>query len=133
MLQARENINPEEKCMALLLAEERFLKIKQVVDEEQNQPEVMQELMLKLLNDLKNYDGILLNQEEQAVQKEQEEQAAKSFTLYRNFSMIDDVKVLQDRENLMKDIQTFLRKFSRIPFWRNTKGFIDSLGEIFRN
>ncbi|GJX25427.1 hypothetical protein Tco_0231723 [Tanacetum coccineum] len=99
--------------MALLLAEERFLKIKQVVDEEQNQPEVMQELMLKLLNDLKNYDGILLNQEEQAVQKEQEEQAAKSFTLYRNFSMIDDVKVLQDRENLMKDIQTFLRKFSQ--------------------
>ncbi|GJZ86198.1 hypothetical protein Tco_0657808 [Tanacetum coccineum] len=50
MLQARENlmetiqaflkeydhIPPEEKCMALLLAEERFLKIKQVVEEEQN-------------------------------------------------------------------------------------------------
>ncbi|GKB86100.1 hypothetical protein Tco_0958372 [Tanacetum coccineum] len=30
--------------------------------------------------------------------------------------MIDDVKVLQDRENLMKDIQNFLRNFSRIPF-----------------
>ncbi|GJX97706.1 hypothetical protein Tco_0353504 [Tanacetum coccineum] len=53
MLQARENlmetiqaflkeydhIPPEEKCMALLLAEERFLKIKQAVEEEQNQPE----------------------------------------------------------------------------------------------
>ncbi|GJS11209.1 hypothetical protein Tco_0368005 [Tanacetum coccineum] len=130
MFQARENlmetiqaflkeydhIPPEEKCMALLLAEDRFLKIKQAVNEEQNQPEVMQELMLKLLNDLKIRNGILLNQEEQAVQKEQEEQAAKSFTPYRNFSMIDDVKVLQDRENLMKDIQTFLRKFSRTPF-----------------
>ncbi|GJZ59018.1 hypothetical protein Tco_0614834 [Tanacetum coccineum] len=124
MLQARENlmetiqtflkeydhIPPEEKCMALLLAEERFLKIKQVVEEEQNQPEVMQELLLKLMNDLQILKGI------QPKQAEQEEQAAKSFTSYGNFSMIDDVKVLQDRENLMKDIQTFLRKFSRIPF-----------------
>ncbi|GJR32192.1 hypothetical protein Tco_1108424 [Tanacetum coccineum] len=118
MLQARENlmetiqaflkeydhIPPEEKCMALLLAEERFLKIKQVVEEEQNQPEVMQELLLKLMNDLQILKGI------QPKQAEQEEQAAKSFTSYGNFSMIDDVKVLQDRENLMKDIQTFLRK-----------------------
>ncbi|GJX26121.1 hypothetical protein Tco_0232417 [Tanacetum coccineum] len=96
--------------MALLLAEERFLKIKQVVEEEQNQPEVMQELLLKLMNDLQILKGI------QPKQAEQEEQAAKSFTSYGNFSMIDDVKVLQDRENLMKDIQTFLRKFSRIPF-----------------
>ncbi|GJY52253.1 hypothetical protein Tco_0443100 [Tanacetum coccineum] len=124
MLQARENlmetiqaflkeydhIPPEEKCMALLLAEERFLKIKQAVEEEQNQPEVMQELLLKLMNDLQILKGI------QPKQAEQEEQAAKSFTSYGNFSMIDDVKVLQDRENLMKDIQTFLRKFSRIPF-----------------
>ncbi|GJX40007.1 hypothetical protein Tco_0254997 [Tanacetum coccineum] len=92
LLQARENlmetiqaflkeydhIPPEEKCMALLLAEERFLKIKQVMKEEQNQPE--------------------------------EEPTAQSFTPYGNFSMIDDVEVL------MKDIYTFLRKFSRIPF-----------------
>ncbi|GJT74053.1 hypothetical protein Tco_1033339 [Tanacetum coccineum] len=125
MLQARENlmetiqaflkeydhIPPEEKCMALLLAEERFLKIKQAVEEEQNQPEVMQELLLKLMNDLQILKGI------QPKQAEQEEQAAKSFTSYGNFSMIDDdVKMLQDRENLMKDIQTFLRKFSRIHF-----------------
>ncbi|GJT38453.1 hypothetical protein Tco_0938318, partial [Tanacetum coccineum] len=124
MLQARENlmetiqaflkeydhIPPEEKCMALLLAEERFLKIKQAMEEEQNQPEVMQELLLKLMNDLQILKGI------QPKQAEQEEQAAKSFTSYGNFSMIDDVKVLQDRENLMKDIQTFLKKFSRIPF-----------------
>ncbi|GJT53043.1 hypothetical protein Tco_0988097 [Tanacetum coccineum] len=57
LLQARENlmetiqaflkeydhIPPEEKCMALLLAEERFLKIKQVMEEEQNQPEELSE------------------------------------------------------------------------------------------
>ncbi|GKB46019.1 hypothetical protein Tco_0896772, partial [Tanacetum coccineum] len=91
MLQARENlmeaiqaflkeydhIPPKEKCMALLLAEERFLKIKQAIEEEQNQPEDIQELILKLLNDLRICDGILLKQEEQAVQKEQEEQAAQ--------------------------------------------------------
>ncbi|GKA26701.1 hypothetical protein Tco_0712810 [Tanacetum coccineum] len=92
MLEARENlmeiilaflkeydhIPPEEKCMALLLAEERFLKIKQAVEEKQNQPE--------------------------------EEPTVQSFTPYGNFSMIDDVELL------MKDIYTFLRKFSRIPF-----------------
>ncbi|GKB55472.1 hypothetical protein Tco_0906225 [Tanacetum coccineum] len=105
-----DHIPHEEKCMALLLAEERFLKIKQAVEEEQNQPEVMQELLLKLMNDLQILKGI------QPKQAEQEEQAAKSFTQYVNFSMIDDVEMLQDRENLMKDIQTFLMKFSHIPF-----------------
>ncbi|GJT49420.1 hypothetical protein Tco_0975577 [Tanacetum coccineum] len=89
------------KCMALLLAEERFLKIKQVMEEEQNQPEVLQELLLKLMNDLQILKGILPKQEEPVVQ---------SFTPYGNFSMIDDVEVL------MKDIYTFVRKFSRIPF-----------------
>ncbi|GJX26575.1 hypothetical protein Tco_0232871 [Tanacetum coccineum] len=104
ILQARENlmetiqtflkkfdhIPPEEKPMAFLLAEDKFLKIKQAIEEEQNQPEDIQELMLKLLNDLKIYDGILLKQEEQAVQKEQEEQAAQSFLLNWNFPMVDD-------------------------------------------
>ncbi|GKD22349.1 hypothetical protein Tco_1224052 [Tanacetum coccineum] len=95
MLQARENlmeaiqaflkeydhIPPKEKCMALLLAEERFLKIKQVVEEEQNQPEVMQELLLKLMNDLQILNGI---------QPKQEEQAAQSFLLNWNFPMVYD-------------------------------------------
>ncbi|GKB73198.1 hypothetical protein Tco_0934610 [Tanacetum coccineum] len=104
ILQARENlmetiqtflkkfdhIPPEEKPMAFLLAEDKFLKIKQAIKEEQNQPEDIQELMLKLLNGLKIYDGILLKQEEQAVQKEQQEQAAQSFLLNWNFPMVDD-------------------------------------------
>ncbi|GKC90863.1 hypothetical protein Tco_1151512, partial [Tanacetum coccineum] len=34
-----DHIPPNEKCMDLLLAEERFLKIKQAIEEEQNQPE----------------------------------------------------------------------------------------------
>ncbi|GJX23057.1 hypothetical protein Tco_0227502 [Tanacetum coccineum] len=75
MLQVRENlmetiqaflkeydhIPPEEKCTTLLLAEERFLKIKQVVEEEQNQPE-----------------------------SEHEEPTAQSFLLNWNFPMADD-------------------------------------------
>ncbi|GKE98092.1 hypothetical protein Tco_0021443 [Tanacetum coccineum] len=52
--------------MAFLLAEDKFLKIKQAIEEEQNQPEDIQKLMLKLLNDLKICDEILLKQEEQA-------------------------------------------------------------------
>ncbi|GKG03583.1 hypothetical protein Tco_0311219, partial [Tanacetum coccineum] len=69
-----DHIPPEEKPMTFLLAEDKFLKIKQAIEEEQNQLEDIQELMLKLLNNLKICDGILLKQEEQAVQEEQEEQ-----------------------------------------------------------
>ncbi|GJV14523.1 hypothetical protein Tco_1359846 [Tanacetum coccineum] len=71
------------------------------MEEEQNQPEDMQELLFKLMNDLQVLKGI---------QQEKEKPAAQSFTPYGNFSMIDDVEVL------MKDIYTFLRKFSRISF-----------------
>ncbi|GJV58598.1 hypothetical protein Tco_1459603 [Tanacetum coccineum] len=77
ILQARENlmetiqtflkkfdhIPPEEKPMALLLAEDKFFKIKPIENE--------QEANL-------------------AVQKEQEEQAAQSFLLNWNFPMVDD-------------------------------------------
>ncbi|GJV13834.1 hypothetical protein Tco_1355375 [Tanacetum coccineum] len=57
-LKEYDHIPPNEKCMALLLAEERFLKIKQTMEEEQNQPKVMQELLFKLMNDLKILKGI---------------------------------------------------------------------------
>nr|GEX21065.1 hypothetical protein [Tanacetum cinerariifolium] len=48
-----------------------------------------------------------------AVQKEQEEQAAQSFTPYWNFSMIDDEEVLQSREKFMKAIQTYLQTLNK--------------------
>ncbi|GKA58335.1 hypothetical protein Tco_0757523 [Tanacetum coccineum] len=70
--------------MALLLVEERFLKIKQDVKEEQNQPEVMQELLLKLMNDLQILKGI------QSKQAKQEEPTAQSFLLNWNFPMAND-------------------------------------------
>ncbi|GKA54169.1 hypothetical protein Tco_0753118, partial [Tanacetum coccineum] len=74
------------------------------VEEEQNQPEVMQELLLKLMNDLQILKGI------QPKQAEQEEQAAKSFTSYGNFSMIDE--------------------FSRIPFGEIPKSSVENLVPI---
>ncbi|GJX72993.1 hypothetical protein Tco_0311588 [Tanacetum coccineum] len=65
-LKKYDHIPPREKSMALLLAEERFLKIKQALEEEQNQPENIQEFLLKLINDLQILNGIPLKQEEQA-------------------------------------------------------------------
>ncbi|GJR82882.1 hypothetical protein Tco_0153667 [Tanacetum coccineum] len=116
-----DHIPPNEKCMALLLAEERFLKIKQTMEEEQNQPEVMQELLLKLMNDLRILKGN---------QQEKKETTAQSFIPYWNFSMIDDEEA---RDNFLKDVCTFLRKFSRIPFGLTPKVILiawESFGKI---
>ncbi|GJY37823.1 hypothetical protein Tco_0424187 [Tanacetum coccineum] len=52
--------------MALLLAEDQFLKVKQALEEGQNQPENVQELLLKLLNDLQTLNKMKLKQEEHA-------------------------------------------------------------------
>ncbi|GJZ43171.1 hypothetical protein Tco_0590426 [Tanacetum coccineum] len=64
----------------------------------------MQELLLKLMDDLQ----ILIGS-----QQEKKETTAQSFTPYWDFSMIDDEEA---RDNFLKDVCTFLRKFSRIPF-----------------
>ncbi|GKE46112.1 hypothetical protein Tco_1477370 [Tanacetum coccineum] len=103
-LKEYDHIPPNKKCMALLLAEERFLKIKQAMEEEQNQPGVMQELLLQLMDDLQILKGS---------QQEKKETAAQGFTPYWDFSMIDDEEA---RDNFLKDVCTFLRKFSGIPF-----------------
>ncbi|GJU61151.1 hypothetical protein Tco_1238917 [Tanacetum coccineum] len=47
-----------------MLAEDVFLKIKQALEEGQNQPENIQELLFKLINDLEILNGIQLEQEE---------------------------------------------------------------------
>ncbi|GJZ56454.1 hypothetical protein Tco_0611647 [Tanacetum coccineum] len=120
-LKEYDHIPPNEKCMALLLAEERFLKIKQTMEEEQNQPGVMQELLLKLMDDLQILKGS---------QQEKKETAAQSFTPYWDVSMIDDEEA---RDNFLKDVCTFLRKFSRIPFGVTPKVILiawESFGKI---
>ncbi|GJU99073.1 hypothetical protein Tco_1328344 [Tanacetum coccineum] len=64
-----------KKSIKLLLAEEKFLKIKQVVEEEQTQPEYLQELLQSLLTDLQILNEIqpLKQETSNLIQKEQEE------------------------------------------------------------
>ncbi|GJW95550.1 hypothetical protein Tco_0175222 [Tanacetum coccineum] len=127
MLQAREtlmeaiqaffkkydHIPPREKSMVLLLAEERFLKVKQAFEEEQNQPEIIQELLLQLIHDLQRLDGIQPKQAEEKginkqVQKKQEEksiakllaeeQATTMNSLYQNPDLLQSF-IYQDDDN----------------------------------
>ncbi|GKE51983.1 hypothetical protein Tco_1487139 [Tanacetum coccineum] len=65
-LKEYDHIPPKEKYMALALADERFLKVKKALEEGKNQPENVQELLLKLLNDLQILNKMKLKQEEQA-------------------------------------------------------------------
>ncbi|GJV23820.1 hypothetical protein Tco_1376515 [Tanacetum coccineum] len=87
------NIFPhEEMSIRVLLAKERILKLIQVWDEKQIKPRSLPELLLQLYNDSQTIAEILKKREEKriereqaanlAVQKEQEEQAAQSFTPY---------------------------------------------------
>ncbi|GJV50802.1 hypothetical protein Tco_1446543 [Tanacetum coccineum] len=105
-LKEYDHIPPNEKCMALMLAEERFLKIKQTMIEEHNQPKVMQELLLKLMDDLQILKGS---------QQEKKETVAQSFTPYWDVSMIDDEKL---EDHFLKAFASFLRKFRSLPFWK---------------
>ncbi|GJT52320.1 hypothetical protein Tco_0978477 [Tanacetum coccineum] len=73
------------------------------------------------MNDLQILKGI---------QPEKEKQAAQGFIPYWKISMIDDEEA---RDNFLKDICTFLRKFSRIPFGVTPKVILiawESFGKI---
>ncbi|GJV69476.1 hypothetical protein Tco_1484985, partial [Tanacetum coccineum] len=76
-LKKYDHIPHNEKSIKLLLAEEKFLKIKQVVEEEQTQPEYLQELLQSLLKDLQILNEIQpLKQETlNQIQKDQEEKS----------------------------------------------------------
>ncbi|GJY66136.1 hypothetical protein Tco_0468374 [Tanacetum coccineum] len=74
-LKKYDHIPHNEKSIKLLLAEEKFLKIKQVVEEEQTQPEYLQALLQSLLTDLQILNEIQpLKQETlNQIQNDQEE------------------------------------------------------------
>ncbi|GJZ60392.1 hypothetical protein Tco_0616208, partial [Tanacetum coccineum] len=112
-LKKYDHIPPREKSMALLLAEERFLKVKQAFEKEQNQPEIIQELLLQLIHDLQRLDEIQPKQVEEKginkqVQKKQEEksiaellteeQAATINSLYQNPDLLQSF-IYQDDNN----------------------------------
>ncbi|GJV37931.1 hypothetical protein Tco_1410408 [Tanacetum coccineum] len=76
-LKKYDHIPHNEKSIKLLLAEEKFLKIKQVVEEEQTQPEYLQELLQSLLTDLQILNEIqpLKQETPNQIQKDQEEKS----------------------------------------------------------
>ncbi|GJS56638.1 hypothetical protein Tco_0630000 [Tanacetum coccineum] len=112
-LKEYDHIPHNEKCMALLLAEERFLKIKQVMREEQDQPEVMQELLLKLMDDLQILKG---NQQEK---KETFSRIPFGVTpkviliAWESFGEIKDA--LMDKQYRQEDIQELMSKLLELP------------------
>ncbi|GKE63385.1 hypothetical protein Tco_1513752, partial [Tanacetum coccineum] len=95
MLQAKENlmeaiqvflkkydqIPSGEKCIALLRAEEKFLKVKQALEEDQNQPKITQELLLQLIHDFQLLNEI---QSKQAKEKGINKQAARINSLFQD-------------------------------------------------
>nr|GEV15272.1 hypothetical protein [Tanacetum cinerariifolium] len=105
-----------------VVGKERILKLIQAWDEKQIESWSFQELLSQFLNDSRSIEQAA----NLAIQKEQEEQEAQSFTPYWNFSMIDDEKGLQSREKFMKDIQTFLQKFNRYPFGVMPKEYLEN-------
>ncbi|GKB31015.1 hypothetical protein Tco_0870416 [Tanacetum coccineum] len=83
--------------MALLLAEERFLKIKQTMEEEQNQPGVIQELLLKLMDDLQFLKECQKRRRRQHTQRS-----------WERFGKITDA--LTDEQYRQEDIQELISK-----------------------
>ncbi|GJZ24665.1 hypothetical protein Tco_0562124 [Tanacetum coccineum] len=100
------NYPPQETSREILQAREDLMETIQAFlkEEEQNNMKLRQDLLIKLMDDLQILKGS---------QQEKKETAAQSFIPYWNSSMIDDEEA---RDNFLKDVCTFLRKFSRIPF-----------------
>ncbi|GJX89133.1 hypothetical protein Tco_0341147 [Tanacetum coccineum] len=97
----------------LLLAEERFLKIKQAMEEEQNQPEVMQELLLKLMNDLQVLKSEIPTREEKVKNlvhpKEFEERHTEIFIRFKpngklKITSIDDNRFEEHRYVILEEV-----------------------------
>ncbi|GJU79701.1 reverse transcriptase domain-containing protein [Tanacetum coccineum] len=108
-LKEYDHIPPNEKCMALLLAEERFLKIKQAIEEEQNQPEVMQELLLKLMNDLQILKGSQQEKKETKFSRIPFGVTPKVILIaWESFGKIKDA--LTDEQYRQEDIQELMSK-----------------------
>ncbi|GJR86927.1 hypothetical protein Tco_0210938 [Tanacetum coccineum] len=88
-----DHISHNEKSIKLLLAEEKFLKIKQVVEEEQTQPEYLQALLQSLLEDLQILNEIQpLKQETfNQIQKDQEEKSIVELLAEERFQEANQV------------------------------------------
>nr|GEW98096.1 hypothetical protein [Tanacetum cinerariifolium] len=93
-LKKYDQIPSEEKCIALLQAKEKIFKVNQAMEEEQNQPEIIQELLLQLIHDFQRLNEIQPKQaEEKGINKQEEksieellaeEQAARINSLFQD-------------------------------------------------
>ncbi|GJR98596.1 hypothetical protein Tco_0270770 [Tanacetum coccineum] len=94
-----DHIPHNEKSIKLLLAEEKFLKIKQVVEEEQFQPEYLQELLQSLLEDLQILNEIqpLKQETPNQIQKDQEEKSIVELLAEERFQK--DNQVLNESQS----------------------------------
>ncbi|GJW83963.1 reverse transcriptase domain-containing protein [Tanacetum coccineum] len=88
-----DHIPHNEKSIKLLLAEEKFLKIKQVVEEEQTQPEYLQALLQSLLEDLQILNEIqpLKQETPNQIQKDQEEKSIVELLAEERFQEANQV------------------------------------------
>nr|GEV50338.1 hypothetical protein [Tanacetum cinerariifolium] len=114
-LKKYDQIPSEEKCIALLRYEEKFLKVKQALKEEKNQPEIRQELRLQLIHDLQLLNQIQpkqaeekgINKQVQKKQKEKsiaellaEEQAARINSLFQDHIEEHEDSLIMDDEDI---------------------------------
>ncbi|GJY20305.1 hypothetical protein Tco_0392871 [Tanacetum coccineum] len=109
-LKKYEHIPHNEKSIKLLLAEEKFLKIKQVVEEEQTQPEYLQELLQSLLKDLQILNQIQpLKQEiSNLIQKDQEEKSTVELLVEERLQKAN--QVLNEKCNLFDIDDSYYEK-----------------------
>ncbi|GJS74524.1 hypothetical protein Tco_0707365 [Tanacetum coccineum] len=94
-----DHIPHNEKSIKLLLAEEKFLKIKQVVEEEQFQPEYLQALLQSLLEDLQILNEIqpLKQETPNQIQNDQEEKSIVELLAEERFQK--DNQVLNENQS----------------------------------
>ncbi|GJY72388.1 hypothetical protein Tco_0476091 [Tanacetum coccineum] len=92
-------------------SEERFLKIKQVMREEQNQPEVMQELLLKLMDDLQILKGS---------QQEKKETATQDALMDKQYRYEDIQELISKLLEDVRNISEELSEYINCPSWNRT-------------
>ncbi|GJT56266.1 hypothetical protein Tco_0991320 [Tanacetum coccineum] len=96
-LKEYDHIPPNEKCMALLLVEERFLKIKQNMEEEQNQPEVIDNFLKDVCTFLRKFSRIPFGVTPKVI-----------LIAWESFGKIKDA--LMDKQYQQEDIQELMSK-----------------------
>ncbi|GJV74284.1 hypothetical protein Tco_1494279 [Tanacetum coccineum] len=108
-----DHIPLNEKSIKLLLAEEKFLKIKQVVEKEQTQPEYLQALLQSLLNDLQILNEIqplkqdISNQIQKDQRKKIEDMSIEEMIHEQQLSSYEYESFTFDDEPVMAEVNVF--------------------------